>query len=434
MKDHPQRRGAQSRISRRTFLQATALTALAPQIVPSSVLGREGAVAPNNRIVMGCVGVGGQGTRQMAGGIWSPEGGFVAQPSVRVVAVCDVNARHRENARKIINQRYGNQDCAAYRDFRELLAREDLNAVLVATGERWHAYVSMAAARRGLDIYSEKPVSVTIAEARALANEVRRHGVIFQIGTQQRSMANFRHACELVRNGYLGEVKRVIGDVDPGFPPHCTLPGEPVPDWLDWDLWLGPAPWRPYHPRVAGGWMGWFDYSGGDMTNWGAHVMDIVQWGLGMDDRGPLEVIPPNGQDVKVLTYRYPRGVTAVCDRVPGTGKGILFEGTQGMVKVSREVYETQPASLRKQVIEPNGIHLHESDNHHTDFLKSVRTRRRNASDAEIACRSISVCHMGNIAIYLNRPLKWDAVKEQFVGDAEANAMLHRAPRAPWHL
>lgn len=423
---------ARSRWSRRSFLRRAGAAACFPLVVPGAVLGRDGGVAPSNRIVMGCVGVGGQGTRQMAGGIWSPEGGFVGQKGVQVVAVCDVNARNRENARRIINERYGNQDCKAYVDFRELVARPDINAVLVATGERWHPLVSMAAARTGKDIYSEKPMSLTIAEARALAETVRRYGVIFQIGTQQRSMRNFRFACELVRNGYIGEVKRVVGDLDPGFPPHCHLPGEPVPDWLDWDLWLGPCPWRPYHPGVAGGWMGWFDYSGGDMTNWGAHVMDIVQWGLGMDESGPVEILPPNGSDAKLLTFRYASGAIAVCDRTPGMGKGIQFEGSKGVVRVSREVFETEPGNLKQVTLKPDEIHLHESDNHHSDFLRSVRTRARNASDADVGCRSISVCHLGNLAMHLGRPLKWDPVKERFPDDAEANQMLARPMRAPW--
>lgn len=421
-------------IDRRQFLKTAAAAALAPVVIPGTALGLDGSVPPSERIVMGCIGVGGQGTRQMAGGIWSPEGGFVAQKQVQIVAVCDVNRNNRENARNIINQRYGNKDCAAHADFREVIARKDIDALLSATGDRWHSYIGMAAARAGKDIYSEKPVSVTIAEARALANTVRRHGIIFQIGTQQRSMHNFRFACELVRNGYIGEVKRVIGDLVPGFPPHCDLPGQPAPDWIDFDRWLGPAPSRPFHPGVVGGWMGWFDYSGGDMTNWGAHVMDIVQWGLGMDDSGPLEVIPPDGKEFKVLTYRYPKNVIVIIAPTPGMSKGIIFEGTKGTVRVSREVFETEPASLKSVVLGPGEIHLHESNNHHSDFLNSVRTRERNASDAEVACRSISVCHMGNIAMYLDRPLRWNAVKEQFIDDPEANQMLVREPRAPWHL
>ncbi|MGD0538137.1 MAG: Gfo/Idh/MocA family oxidoreductase [Verrucomicrobiota bacterium] len=420
--------------SRRHFLRTATAVAAIPTVIPSASLGLAGSVAPSNRLVMGCIGVGGQGTRGMAGGIWAPEGGFIGRSEIQVVAVCDVNRNNRNNARNIVNAKYGNQDCATYGDFRELLARPDIDIILSATGERWHPLIGIAVVQAGKDIYSEKPVSVTIAEARALANAVKRSGRIFQIGTQQRSMANFRFACELVRNGYLGELKLVTGDIEPGVPPVPDLPGEPVPDWLDYDRWLGPAPWRPYNSRVVGGWMGYYDYSGGDMTNWGAHVWDIVQWGLGMDDSGPVEIIPANGRDVKYLTYRYANGVPVIRNHIPGVSKGILFEGAKGWVKVSREVLETEPESLRRQVIGPNELHLHESDNHHTDFLRSVRTRVRNASDADVACRSITVCHLGNIADQLGRPLKWDPARERFVNDPVADRYIARAMRAPWRL
>ena len=430
----PSDRSPRSGLSRRSFLGRSAALVALPAIVPASALGRDGAVAPSNRLVMGCIGVGGQGTRQMAGGIWAPPGGFIAQPGVQVVAVSDANANNRNRARDIVNQHYGHQDCAGFVDFREITRRPDIDIILSATGDRWHPYVAADAVRHGKDVYSEKPVSVTIAEARALADTVRRYGRVFQIGTQQRSMGNFRAACELVRNGYLGDLKQVTGDIDGGVPPVPDFPGEPVPEWLDWDLWLGPAPWRPYHPQVFGGWMGWYDYSGGDMTNWGAHVWDIVQWGLGMDESGPVEIIPANGGDVKHLTYRYANGVSVIRNHIDGVSKGILFEGTHGWVKVSREVFETEPASLKRQIIGPNEIHLHESDNHHTDFLRSVRTRTRNAADAEVACRSITVCHLGNIADQLGRPLKWNPKIERFVNDPVADRFLARATRAPWTI
>lgn len=419
-------------LTRRRFLHRLAAASAAPLIVAPAVLGRDGAVAPSNRLVMGCAGVGGQGTRQMAGGIWAPPGGFIAQPGVQVVAVADANAHNRDRARDIVNQHYGNQDCAAHVDFREVTRRPDIDLILCGAGDRWHSYISADAVKHGKDVYTEKPISVTIAEARALANRVRQYGRILQVGTQQRSMGNFRLACELVRNGYIGDLKLVTGDIDPGVPPVPDLPGEPVPDWLDWNLWLGPAPWRPYNSKLVGGWMGWYDYSGGDMTNWGAHVWDIVQWGLGMDDSGPVEIIPADGKDIKYLTYRYANGVPVIRNKIAGVGKGILFEGTQGWVKVSREVFETEPASLRRQIIGPNEIHLHESDNHHTDFLRSVRTRVRNAADAEVACRSITVCHLGNIADQLRRPLKWNPQTERFVNDPEADRFISRAARAPW--
>ncbi len=421
-----------SPLSRRRFL-GIATAAAVPYFIPASALGRDGSVAPSNRQVMGCIGVGGQGTRGMAGGIWAPDGGFIGRSEIHIAAVCDVNAHNRNRARDIVNTKYGNKDCATYIDFRELLARPDIDIVLSATGERWHPLVAIAAAKAGKDIYSEKPLSVTIAEARAVADTMKRYGRIFQMGSQQRSMGNFRHACELVRNGYIGELKLVTGDLEGGAGP-CNLPGEPEPDWLDWNMWLGPAPWRPYNSKVVGGWMAFSDYSGGDMTNWGAHVWDIVQWGVGADDTGPVEIIPPDGKNAKLLTYRYANGVVAVRDKIPGLSKGIQFNGTKGVVKVSREVYETEPAGLTRQIIGPNEIHLHESNNHHTDFLNSVRTRSRGASDAEIGCRSITVAHLGNIAEQLGRPLRWNPRAERFVGDPDADRLISRAMRPPWHV
>jgi predicted dehydrogenase len=404
-----------------------------PLIVPATALGGGGRVAPSERIVMGCIGVGGQGTRQMAGGIWSPAGGFVSQPGVQVVAVCDVNAANRNRAREIINERYGNKDCADYIDFRELLARPDIDAILSATGERWHSLIGIAAAKAGKDTYSEKPVSLSIGEARALADTVRGYARIFQIGTQQRSWYEFRFACELVRNGYIGDLQLVTADVEGNAGP-CLLPSEPEParDVFDWDLWLGPSPERPYNSRIPGSWMAFRDYSGGDMTNWGAHVFDIVQWGVGMDGSGPVEIIPPNGKDVKLLTYVYPNGVKCVRDRIPGHGKGIMFQGTKGVVKVSREVFETEPASLKKVKIGPNEIHLHEAYNHHTDFLNSVRSRQPPGANADVACRSITVAHLGNLAEELGRPLKWDPQRERFVNDPEADRFIMRPLRSPW--
>ncbi|MHB8521396.1 MAG: Gfo/Idh/MocA family protein [Limisphaerales bacterium] len=431
-------------MNRRQFLsQAARRTAGAislPYLVPAGVLGLNGAVAPSNRIVMGFIGVGGQGTRGMAGGIWAPAGGFIGRAEVQGVAACDVNARHRDNARDLINRKYGNNDCATYADFRELLARKDIDAVLIATGERWHPLLTIAAAKAGKDMYCEKPISVTIAEAKAMREAMDRYGVVFQMGTQQRSSSSFRFACELVRNGYIGRVKTVTVAV--GGPPSvkvCTLPPEPVPDYLDYDMWLGPIPWRPYNAAFVGGWMGFRDCSGGEMTNWGAHHFDIAQWGLGMDASGPVEIHPPNGKDYPVLTYRYANGAQMMRDpekmaREAGQDNGVMFEGTEGKVAVWRYDLRTWPEHLAREKIGPNGVHLHECDNHHTDFLNSVRNRSLPGSNIHVAVRSISVSHLGNIAYELGRPLKWDPAREEFVNDAEANRMLFRQMRSPWHI
>ncbi len=411
-----------------------------PHVVPSSALSLAGTTAPSSRIVMGCIGVGGQGTRGMAGGIWAPAGGFIGRSEVQVVAVCDVNARNRDNARNIVNTKYGNSDCAAYNDFRELLARPDIDALLIATGDRWHPLVSIAAAKAGKDMYCEKPISITIEEAKAMRKAMGRHGAVFQMGTQQRSSWSFRFACELVRNGYIGQVKTVtVGVGGPVGNRECNLPAEPVPDYLDYDMWLGPIPWRPYNAAFVGGWMGYRDCSGGEMTNWGAHHFDIAQWGLGMDESGPVEIIPPDGKDYKVLTYRYASGATVIRDpdrlqRECGQGNGVMFTGTEGKVAVWRYSLRTWPEQLIRQKIGPGEIHLHECDNHHTDFLRSVRTRSKSGSDIRIGCRSITVCHLGNIAYELGRPLRWDPVGEHFVNDPEAERLISREMRSPWHL
>ncbi len=430
--------GRGRKVSRREWLILTG-SAAAPCLFPASVLGRGSGIAPSNRIVMGCIGVGGQGTRGMAGGIWAPEGGFIGRPEIQVVAVCDVDARHRDAARSIVNQRYGNHDCTAYGDFRELLARKDIDAVLIATGDRWHPLISIAAARAGKDIYCEKPASVTIEEVKAMRKIIRRHGVVFQLGTQQRSSGIFRFACELVRNGYIGEIKTVTVAVVDGPPSfhEVNLPAEPVPEYLDYDMWLGPIPWRPYNSRFVGGWMGFRDCSGGGTTNWGAHHFDIAQWGLGMDESGPVEVFPPDGREFRVLTYRYANGIEVVRDpdrmkREAGQDNGVMFEGTKGKVAVWRYQMRTWPDHLIRQKIGPQEVHLHACENHHTDFLDAVRRRSDPGANIDVGCRSTTVCHLGNIAYELGRPIRWNPVEERFVDDPVADRFLARPMRSPW--
>jgi len=421
-------------LTRRTFLKAATSLAL-PYLVRASALGGDGRAAASERIVMGAIGTGGQGTRHIAGGIWVQGGGLLSKPNVQFVAVCDVNARNRERARGLVNQHYGNNDCAAYNDFRQLVARSDIDAVLVATPDHWHVLASLAAVRAGKDVYCEKPLSLTIREARELADAVKRYGRVFQTGTQQRSWYEFRFACELVRNGYIGQLRRVIVNV--GGPPvwTCFAPAEPEPDWLDWNMWLGPAPYRPYTSKIApGGWMAYRDYSGGEMTNWGAHMFDIAQWALGMDDSGPVEIFPPDGKNFKALTYRYANGVIVCRDQVSRPVPGVRFEGTEGFVEVSRDHLIAKPESLLRLKLRPGDIHLYRSNNHQDNFLQCVRSRMPTASGAEIGCRSVTVCHLGNIAYWLGRPLRWDPAKEQFVNDDQANRMTGRAMRWPWRL
>jgi predicted dehydrogenase len=430
-------------LPRRDFLSKTGKLLMGsltfPQIVSTSVFGRNGSTAASDRIVMGCIGLGGQGTRGMAGGIWAPEGGFIGRDEIQMVAVCDVNRLNRENARDIVNRKYGNRDCAVFGDYRELLARQDIDAVLIATGERWHPLISIAAAKSGKDIYCEKPLSVTIAEAKAVRQAIHGSGSIYQLGTQQRSSWAFRFACELVRNGYIGDIKTVTVAVGGPIVREPSLPAQPVPDYLDYDRWLGPIPWRPYNEKLVTGWMDFRDCAGGEMTNWGAHHFDIAQWGLGMDESGPVEIIPPDGKEYSTITYFYANGARVMRDpqkmlREAGQDNGVMFEGTQGKIAVWRYDLRTWPASLRRKKLGPNDLRLHECDNHHTDFLNSVRTRSLPGSNIDAGSRSITVCHLGNIAYELGRPLKWDPVREDFVNDPEASRRLSRPMRSPWHL
>lgn len=437
MNSRPSKRTAM--VSRRDFLKDSAAVAGAaiawPAIVPSSAMGNAGAVAPSNRIVMGAIGVGGQGTRHVGGGIWVQGGGFLSKPEVQFVAICDVNANHRNRGVDIVNKHYGSNDCASYNDFRELTARQDIDAVLVATPDHWHVLTSIAAVKAGMDVYCEKPMSLTIRQAREMADTVKRYGRIFQTGTQQRSWREFRVACELVRNGYIGDIKSITVNV--GGPPawSCNAPGEPEPEWLDWNMWLGPAPWRTYTSKIApGGWMGYRDYSGGEMTNWGAHMFDTAQWAMGADESGPVEIIPPDGKDYKVLTYKYANGTIMTRGPISREVPGVRFTGTEGMIEVSRDHLLAEPENLLRQQIGRDEIHLYESINHPDNFLECIKTRKRPASDAEVGCRSITVCHLGNIAYWLKRPLRWNPKGEHFVNDPEADKMRARALRAPWRI
>jgi predicted dehydrogenase len=309
--------------------------------------------------------------------------------------------------------------------------------VVISTPDHWHSVTVIESCKAGKDVYCEKPLSQTIQETRAMVNAVRLYNRVFQTGSMQRSSREFRFACELVRNGYIGDIQHVTVGVG-GPPEDKVLPAQPVPDYLDWDMWVGPAMWRPYNNDLAphisfDGFPNWRYYSyygGGGMTDWGAHHFDIAQWGLGMDGTGPVEIIPPDGKDVKVLTYKYANGIPMTRDNA----NGVLFEGTKGKVEVNRGYLKTTPDSLKDQKIGPEQINLYNSPNHYTDWLDAIRKRTKPICDIEIGASSVTVCHLGNIAYRLQRPLKWDPKREVFVGDDEANRLLSRTMRSPWHL
>ncbi|MEW6358372.1 MAG: Gfo/Idh/MocA family oxidoreductase [Planctomycetota bacterium] len=417
-------------ITRRSFLRTAAAFAV-PTIIPATAIGAGDRPVPSNRIAMAAIGVHNMGENNMKS--------FAGQSGVQMVAVCDVDRGIREKAKTWVEQFYARQSdkgtykgCDVYNDFRDLLARSDIDAVCISTPEHWHAIMSVEAAKAGKDIYCEKPLSLTIREARAMVNAVRRYGRVFQTGSQQRSeyRGMFRMACEWVRNGRIGKVLTVhcgVGETSG----DCHLPAERVPAGLDWDMWLGPAPWRPFNRKLHPySWRPYRDYSGGQMTNFGSHHFDIAQWGLDMDHSGPVEVIPPGGKDVKRLTYRYANGVLMY----RGGADSVKFTGTDGVIEVSRSRLRTDPESIAKTPLGPNDIRLREARSHRGDFLECVRTRKRSICDVEIGCRSVTVCHIGNIAWWLNRSLRWDPEKEEFIGDAEANRWLDRPKRAPWTI
>lgn len=429
--------------TRRSFLKGAGAAAAA--LAVPNIYSKSTRAAPNSRITVASIGVGGQG-----GGLL---GGFLGDSEVQHVAVCDVFAESREKARARVEAKYAEdkksgkyKGCEAYNDFREVLARDDIDAVVIATPDHWHALITCAAAKAGKDIYCEKPLSLTIREAREMVNAVRQYGRVLQTGSMQRSSGNtFRQACELVRSGYIGKIKEVYVKVG-GPPAECHLPTEPVPAGMDWDMWLGPAPQRGFNKAIHPfAWRDYRDYSGGYMTDWGAHHFDIAQWGLGMDESGPAEIHPPGAQG-PTLTYVYGNGVrmyhlnSANKEQQRPTpapfpdNDGILFMGENGSVFVNRGKLITNPASLATHPIGPNDVRLYRSPGHQRDFLNCIHTRQRPCTDVEIGARSVTVCHLGNIAYWLGRSLKWDPVKEEFIGDDAANRWLDRPKRAPWIL
>lgn len=451
--------------ARRQFLKRTAGIAIGvigfPHVVQSSALGKAGSVAPSNRITMGFIGVGGMGTNNMRG--------FMANKDVQVLAVCDVVTESdqyghwykkgwkgpwfgREPARKIVEDYYGGQrssgsfkGCSAYVDFRELLAREDIDAVCITTPDHWHAIQAIMAAQAGKDIYCEKPLSLTVAEGRAMVEAVRRYGVVFQTGTQQRSNQQSRFICELVQNKRIGQLKKITVTIGPNnkVAPERDWQPMPVPDWLDYDMWLGPAPWAPYHKdRCLYTFRFGIDYSGGQTTNLGAHSIDVAQWANGTDRTGPIEVedlggvFPKDGLFTTAsyvhFRVRYANGVELTC-QTQEDGP-LRFEGTEGWIQRTGKKLETYPESLKTSVIGPNEIRLYESNDHKRNFLDCIKTRSQTAAPVEIGHRSVTICHLGNIAMKLKRKLQWDPDKEQFIDNEQANRMLSKSMRSPWRL
>ena len=446
---------SQRKASRRQFLKRAAAASAGvvsfPYFVPSSAMGLAGNVAPSNRIVMGCIGTGGQGRGNM--------GRFMDFPEIRVVAVCDVDAGHMDSARKQVNDKYKNEDCKTYRDFRELLARTDIDAVSIGTPDHWHALTSIAAANAGKDIYCEKPLVNSIGEGRAVCEAVKKNNRILQTGSQERSGDKARYACELVRNGRFGKIHtvRINLPCEDGHHKevremnHQSFAEMPVPQGLDWDLWLGHTPMVPYHEkRCHFFWRFILAHGGGEMTDRGAHVIDLAQLGLGTDDTGPVEIVAEGkregggGPFDAFWDYRF-ENVYANGVRMIGEAKnprGLKFEGEDGWIFIhihGANLECSDPKLVDKDALkmikEPVGnISIGRTDSHHKNFVDAVKSRKQPFASAEVGHRTASICHLNNIAMAVGRELKWDPKKERFADDDAANAMITPKMRPPWHL
>lgn len=428
--------GRQRITTRRGFLSAMARTGAAtalaiPLAVPGRALGLAKAAAPSERITLGGIGI-------------RHRGGYVLnfmlpQRDVQFLAVCDVRADRRKAVKALVDGRYGNQDCGTYRDFRELLARDDIDSVLIATGDHWHALASILSARAGKDVYSEKPCAMTIGQARSLDDTMQRYGAVFQAGTQRRTVENFIFACALARSGKLGKLKALHASIYKLRERHDWLPAQPEPprDVIDWDLWLGPSPWRPYNKSyVDGGWRGFYDFdSGATLLDWGAHTVDLCQWAKGADHTAPVSYEPLGDNDI---TCRYADGVKLILRQSGWMGLGtcpVRFEGEDGWIETgdTGRIAVSDPALLADwQNFQGPGI---SPKNHVRDFFDCVKSRKRPATDSAIMRRSHTACLAAYCAWKFKRKLIFDPDKELFVGNESANQLMRsRAMREPWHV
>ena len=440
-----------SSISRRRFLLQAAVATSAPFILPSWAA----QTAPSDRITLGFIGLGVQGRGLL--------GGFLGRSTTQVVAVCDVDTNRREDGRKRVEAHYERQTdrgsfkgCKVFEDFRELVSRPDIDAVVIATPDQWHALTAIAAAEAGKDIYCEKPLSKSVRESRAMVKAVRAKNRVFQVGSMQRSMREFRVACELVRNGVLGKIDRVEVTVGgPAVP--CDLPEEAAEPGLNWDFWLGPAPSRPYSsvlsPRGVHNnypnWRHYREYGGGGVTDFGAHHFDIAQWGLGMDESDPCEFVPPADWQTAQngVRMRYESGI----ELFHGPGRNdVTFFGKDGVVQVDRGRIEVtiggqavkkgemplrdQLDRIEKEFLAQPKVKLYRSNDHLSDWLTAIRSRQPPICDVETGARTANLCNLVNLAYYHGQPMKWDPARETFVGGTGDERWLDVPHRAPWKL
>ncbi len=474
------------RITRRKFLSHTAAlsgTIAMPWIIPNSIRGASGNATPSNRITVGLIGKGIMGSGHLRR--------LVGDREVQVLAVCDVDRLRREDGKRLVEETYAAdrssgtyRGCEAYNDYRELLSRSDIDAVVIVTPDHWHALQAIDAVKAGKDVYCEKPISITVRQGRRLVNTVRRYNRVFQTGTQYRSIPTIREVCKFVRADGLGKVKQVftlwtkLGGFfgAPRFKPYrhlmdikntgksytpldIILPAEPVPDGLDWDLWVGPALWHPYNPgyhlNPSPGVVPWAfceDFGAASSTWHHSHSADVIQYALGMEESGPVEFIHPSSGQYPTLTYRYANGtllhlvdnwsmVKNVYKAVPETARlagnfGGIFVGEKGWITsmTTGGPVEGGPENIFKEMkLKTRQVNPGEND-HHANWFDCIRTRRRPNCDAELGHRSASLGHLTIIAHKLQRSLKWDPIKEEFLNDDAANRLCFRSMRSPWRI
>jgi predicted dehydrogenase len=425
-----------SRMNRRHFLRRAAVITAAPAFVPTNVLGRGQSVSASERITLSVIGAGNRCKHVLDH--------FLLFPEVQCLAVADAQEGRRAAAKARVDTHHENQDCKTYLDFRELLAREDIDAVLIATGDRMHAVASIMAARAGKDVYSEKPMSLTIEEGRALVETTKRLGTVYQCGHQRRSVDSYRFQVEVAQSGMIGQVHTVIAQQweNPILKPQ---PPQPIPSGMDYDTWLGPTPWHPYIPARVSGWNYFWDTGSGILLAMGCHYTDIAQWGLDTDHTGPIhyagtaEFVPNNFADVPVrahTTCTYADGIKLeMISRGAFADRFIRFVGTDGWIQVDDEtnVVTAEPKSILKtrEISARSWAH---TGNHIGNFLDCIRTRQETVSSAGKSHRATVIGHVANISIRLGRPVQWNPETERFINDPEANRMISRAMRPPWHL
>ncbi|HEY8750971.1 MAG TPA: Gfo/Idh/MocA family oxidoreductase [Tepidisphaeraceae bacterium] len=450
-------------VSRRDFVRGAALAVAAPTIISSRALGNAQTPAASERLTIGFIGIGKQSSTHL-----NKHSGMAAS---QVVAVCDVHTGRRDRAKTTTEKKYDRLErkatVAEFVDYHELLARKDIDAVVIGVPDHWHTAIAMSAVLAGKDVYCEKPLTLTIHEAKTLLDTVRHTKRVFQTGSQQRSEGPFRQACEYIQNGRIGKIKEVWVGVGATSKP-CDLPAEETPQGIEWDMWLGQAPERPYNDvlcRKASdpgsypfnpGWRDYREFSGGYVTDWGAHHFDITQWALGMDHSGPAEIIPPTGENDEYGAQLIYRG-SKVGDEILVTHKKVVYEGPSknartgevkqikesngihfigehGKIFVNRSMIVSDPDKILMEPIHEDEIFYFKSPGHHEDWMNCIKTRNRPIADVEVGARSVTVCHLVNLAYWHHRKLNWDAKKWEFTGDAEANAWRDRARREKYQL